>query len=233
MRILSRSIFREVAVGALLGGVLFTFVLFLRKAGQLFAILVRSSAPPKTVAYLFSLTLPEALTFTVPLAVLVGVLLGLSRMSGDAEITAMRAAGVSGRRVTYPVLLFAFLATLVVGCCSLWLTPWAIRESYRVLNQVAAAQVTAEIQPRVFDEQFPRKILYVGDVIPGPIVRWRNVFLEDHRVRRGDRDRRRRTQPHSVDARQQQQLRRREGHHQVLDQLLSQRGTGDRGAKAE
>jgi LPS export ABC transporter permease LptG/LPS export ABC transporter permease LptF len=179
MRILSRSVFREIAVGALLGGVLFTFVLFLRKAGQLFAILVRSSAPPKTVAYLFSLTLPEALTFTVPLAVLVGVLLGLSRMSGDAEITAMRAAGVSGRSVTYPVLLFAFLATVLVGCCSIWLTPWAIRESYRVLNQVAAAQVTAEIQPRVFDEQFPRKILYVGDVIPGPIVRWRNVFLAD------------------------------------------------------
>ncbi len=179
MRILSRSVFREIAVGALLGGVLFTFVLFLRKAGQLFAILVRSSAPPKTVAYLFSLTFPEALTFTVPLAVLVGVLLGLSRMSGDAEITAMRAAGVSGRSVTYPVLSFASLATILVACCSLWLTPWSIRESYRVLNQVAAAQVTAEIQPRVFDEQFPHKILYVGDVIPGTVVQWRNVFLAD------------------------------------------------------
>lgn len=179
MRILSRAVFREIAVGALLGGVLFTFVLFLQKAGQLFAILVRSSAPPKTVAYLFSLAFPEALTFTVPLGVLVGVLLGLSRMSGDAEITAMRAAGVSGRRVTYPVMTFAALATILAACCSLWLTPWAIRERYRVLNVLAAEQVTAEIQPRVFDEQFPRRILYVGDVIPGPVVRWRNVFLAD------------------------------------------------------
>jgi LPS export ABC transporter permease LptG/LPS export ABC transporter permease LptF len=179
MRILSRAIFREILVGALFGGVLFTFVLFLQKASRLFAILVRSSAPPSTVGYLFSLSLPESLVLTVPLGVLVGVLMGLSRMSGDGEITAMRAGGVPGRFVTFPVLSFALLATCVAGACSLWLTPWAIREQYRVLNQVAAAQVTADIEARVFDEQFPKKILYVGDVIPGPVARWRNMLLAD------------------------------------------------------
>jgi LPS export ABC transporter permease LptG/LPS export ABC transporter permease LptF len=179
MRLLSRAIFREITVGALLGGVLFTFIIFLRNAGQLFAILVRSSAPPQTVAYLFSLSFPEALTFTIPLGVLVGVLMGLSRMSGDGEITAMRAGGVPGRRVSFPVLTFAVLATIIASACSLWLTPWAIRERYRVLNQVAAAQVTAEIQARIFDEQFPKKILYVGDVIPGQVVHWRNMLLAD------------------------------------------------------
>lgn len=179
MSILSRSVFKEITVGALLGGVLFTFVLFLRSASQLFAILVRSSAPPRTVGYLFSLTFPDALIFTVPLAVLVGVLLGLSRMSGDGEITAMRAAGVPGRRVTAPVLTFAAMATLVAAACSLWLTPWAFRERYRVLNEVAAPQVTANIEARVFDEQFPKRILYVGDVIPGPVTRWRNMLLAD------------------------------------------------------
>ena len=30
-----------------------------------------------------------------------------------------------------------------------------------------------------FAEQFPDTILYVGDVVPGPVVRWRNVFLAD------------------------------------------------------
>ena len=83
----------------MLGIVLFTFVLFLQRAGQLFAILVRSSAAPRTVGYLFALALPDAMVFTIPLGVVVGVVLGLSRMSGDAEITAMRAAGVPGRMV--------------------------------------------------------------------------------------------------------------------------------------
>ncbi|MGH9664050.1 MAG: LptF/LptG family permease, partial [Bryobacteraceae bacterium] len=179
MRVLSRMVVREVAASAVLGGVLFTFVLFLQKAGSLFSILVHNSAPPRTVAYLFALVLPQTLPFTVPLGVLVGVLIGLSRMSTDGEITALRAAGVPGRRVLPPILTFAVFGFLLTAGASLWLTPWATRETYRVLNHILAEQVTAEIEPRIFEEQFNSKILYVGDVIPGPVVRWRDIFIAD------------------------------------------------------
>jgi LPS export ABC transporter permease LptG/LPS export ABC transporter permease LptF len=179
MGILGRRIFREVAASALLGLVLFTFVLFLQRVGKLFELLVRSSAQGPTVGYLFALVLPFALTFTIPMGVLVGVLIALSRMSGDGEITAMRAAGVPGRRIMTPVMLIATSAMLVTAACSLWLTPWSIRETYRVVNRLVASQLTAEIQPRVFEEQFPHTILYVGDVISGPVVRWRNIFMAD------------------------------------------------------
>jgi LPS export ABC transporter permease LptG len=50
-----------------------------------------------------------------------------------------------------------------------------------VLNRLAAEELTAEVQPRVFEEQFPNAVLYVGDVIPGPVERWRNVFMADLR----------------------------------------------------
>ncbi len=42
-----------------------------------------------------------------------------------------------------------------------------------------AAELTSEVQPRVFEEQFPNRILYIGDVIPGAQTRWRNVFIAD------------------------------------------------------
>jgi lipopolysaccharide export system permease protein len=179
MRLLSRAIFREVLTSALLGTILFTFVLFLQRVGRLFEILVRSSAPPKTVGYLFSLAIPFTLTFTVPLGVLVGVLIALSRMSSDGEITAMRAAGVPSRKVVAPVMVFACLATAITAAASLWLTPYATWRTYRVLNQLVAAELTAEVQPRVFEEQFPNRILYVADVVPGALTRWRNVFIAD------------------------------------------------------
>ncbi len=178
-RLLSRSIFREVATGAALGVVLFTFVLYLQKAGQLFAFLVHFSGPPRTMAYLFSLPIPQTLIFTVPLGTLVGVLLALSRMSGDGEVTALRASGVPGRSVARPVLLFAALASMAAAASSLWLTPWAYREQYRLLNQYAAEEISAEIQPRVFDETFPKRILYVGDVCCGKAPRWHNVIIAD------------------------------------------------------
>src|SRR5882672_5128470 len=122
MRLLGRTILREIFVSAALGAVLFTFVLFLQRARPLFEFLVRSSGPPSQIALLFSLVLPQALPFTVPLGVLVATLITLSRMSSDGEITAMRAAGVSGRTVVAPILWFGFMAMLVALAASLWLT---------------------------------------------------------------------------------------------------------------
>src|SRR5215470_6793574 len=98
MRLLSRTIFREVFASAVLGCLLFTFVLFLQLSKTFFEFLVRGSGPPRTIAYLFALVFPQALPFAIPLGVLVGVLITLSRMSSDGEITALRAAGVPGRR---------------------------------------------------------------------------------------------------------------------------------------
>ena len=179
MGLLSRAIFREVANSAVLGTVLFTFVLFLQRVGRLFEILVRSAAPPITVAHLFILAIPFTLSFTVPLGVLVGVLIALSRMSADGEITALRACGIPSRKVIAPVLLFSVLGTLVTATASLWLTPYSTWKTYKILNQLVAAELTSEVQPRVFEEQFPNRILYINDVIPGAQTRWRNVFIAD------------------------------------------------------
>jgi LPS export ABC transporter permease LptG/LPS export ABC transporter permease LptF len=182
MRLLSGTIFREVFLNSLLGCVLFTLVLFLEFAKSLFEFLVRSSGSPQQVAYLFALVVPQALPFAIPLGVLVGTLIALSRMSADGEITAMRAAGIPGRRVLPPIAVFGVLAMLVTATASLWLTPWSIRERYRVLNQLIASELTADVQPRVFAEQFPNQILYVADVkevAPGSTTRWRKIFLAD------------------------------------------------------
>ncbi|MCP5115489.1 MAG: YjgP/YjgQ family permease, partial [bacterium] len=165
----------------MLGTTLFVFVLFLQKLGRLFEILVRSSAPMSDVGYLFLLVVPPTLTFAVPVGVLVGVLLALNRMSTDGEIIAMRAAGLPTRRILYPVLTFALLAMSIASAATLWLTPLSIRETYRVLNKLLAEQLTAEIQPRVFEESFPNTVLYVQDVVSGQAVQWRNVFIADLR----------------------------------------------------
>src|SRR5579862_3628989 len=173
MRLLSRTLFLEILYSAALGCILFTLVLFLDLTRPLFAFLVRDSGSPSKVAELFALILPQALPSAIPLGVLVGTLITLSRMSADGEITAMRAAGVPGRRVSPPIFTFGFLAMCVAASATLWLTPWSIRELYRVQNQLIATQLTADVRPRVFEEQFPNTILYVSDVVTGTTTRWR------------------------------------------------------------
>jgi LPS export ABC transporter permease LptG/LPS export ABC transporter permease LptF len=179
MRILSRSILKEIVTSAVLGGVLFTFVLFLHTMQKLFALLVRSTAPPIDVAKLLFFALPAMVPFALPLGVLVGILIGLSRMSADGEITAMRAAGVPSSAVLRPVLLFSSLALVVTAISSLWLTPLCLRRQSQIARNIAAAQLTADIEARVFDEQFPNTVLYLGDVLTGKQVHWLHVFMAD------------------------------------------------------
>src|SRR5438067_9436854 len=94
MRILPRYILREVIANAVVGMGVFTFVIFMRDAGRLLELVVRNSAPIPSVAELFFFTVPQALTVTIPMGVLVGILVGLSRLAADSEVTAMRASGI-------------------------------------------------------------------------------------------------------------------------------------------
>ena len=179
MRLLGRYIFREILASAVLGTLLATFVIFLRGVDPIFELLVRSNASARTILLLFALGLPPVLPSTIPFGVLVGILIGLGRMAADGEITAMRAAGVSSRKVILPVLLFATLCAGMAAYASLRLTPLAFRESNRIKQELEANQLTADVQPRIFVDNFPNTILYVGEVKPGPVARWQNVFVAD------------------------------------------------------
>jgi LPS export ABC transporter permease LptG/LPS export ABC transporter permease LptF len=182
VRLLGRYVFREILTSSVLGTLLATFVMFLHSADTLFKLLVGSSPGPRTVLTLLALVLPPVLPFTIPFGVLIGILVGLGRMASDGEIIAMRAAGVSSRKVIAPVLLFAALGMGMAAWASLRLTPYSINESTRIINELAANRLTAEIPPRFFDEDFPNTILYVDEVgltPAGAPTPWRGVFIAD------------------------------------------------------
>ena len=123
MRLLTRYILREVLSHALLGGVLFTFVLFTSRLSKILEIVVRNSATISDAARLVAYFLPEALIVTIPMAVLVGILLGLSRLAADSEITAMRAAGMGAFDFVRVVSLVSIAALLLGLVNSLYLGP--------------------------------------------------------------------------------------------------------------
>src|ERR1039457_7127468 len=80
MRILTRYILREVTAHALIGAGIFTFVLFTRDLGRILELVVRASAPLPSVAEIFFFTVPLALTYTLPMSVLLG---GVRYGAGD------------------------------------------------------------------------------------------------------------------------------------------------------
>ncbi|HZU10516.1 MAG TPA: LPS export ABC transporter permease LptG [Pseudacidobacterium sp.] len=180
MRILTRYILREVLSHAFLGGVLFTFVLFMKELGPLVELAVRNTASIGTVVKVFLLMMPNMLTVTIPMAVLVGVLLGLSRLAADSEITAMRASGIGIWRFVGVVAVVATCAWGAGMANSLYFAPKASARLLQLEDELKNTQATYEIQPRVFYEDLKNAVLYVEDVRAGTgASNWHQVFLAD------------------------------------------------------
>lgn len=178
MRILSRYILKEISAHSLLGLLVFTFVIFVRHVGRLLELAVRNEMHGASALKLFLLPLPSILVVTIPMAVLVGILIGLSRMSADGEVIAARAAGIGTRHFVRPVMGLALAACLVSLWVSLVLAPQAVRRLHSMEQEITAGAATHDIQPRVFIEKFPNLLLYLQDVT-GSDSEWRGVFIAD------------------------------------------------------
>jgi len=180
MRILTRYILREVTAHALIGVAIFTFVLFTRDLGHILELVVRASAPLPSVAEIFSFTIPLALTYTLPMSVLVGILIGLSRLAADSEITAMRASGMGVWSFLRILSIFVFVAWLAALVNGLYVAPRAQAALGHLEDRLKGSQVSFEIQPRVFYEGFPKIVLYVQDVKSAQgAALWKGVFMAD------------------------------------------------------
>jgi LPS export ABC transporter permease LptG/LPS export ABC transporter permease LptF len=178
VRILTRYILGEILSHALIGCALFTFILFMPRLPQILETVVRNSSTLSNVAQIFLFTLPNILTVTIPMSVLVGILLGLSRLASDSEIIAMRAGGLGiGYFVRVSSIIAIGGALLGLGN-SLWVAPRANQAILDIGQQLAASQASYQIQPRVFIEDFKDFVLYVQDVRSGTgAANWRQVFM--------------------------------------------------------
>jgi LPS export ABC transporter permease LptF/LPS export ABC transporter permease LptG len=178
MRILTRYILKEIFSYSLLGLFISTFVVFIQKLGSLLELVVRHNVPLRNMATLFLLPVPSILMLTIPMAVMVGTLIGLSRMAADGEVIAVRASGIGLSCFVRPVMFLAVTGWALTLWMSLFLAPQAARQMNRMETGLKASQVPYEIQPRVFIEQFPNLLLYLEDVTSSRSS-WRGVFIAD------------------------------------------------------
>jgi LPS export ABC transporter permease LptG/LPS export ABC transporter permease LptF len=180
MRILTRYILGEVVSHALIGAAVFTFILFTRDLGRILELVVRNSAPLPSIAQIFFYTVPVALTYTIPMGVLVGILIGLSRLSADSEVTAMRASGLSVWSFLRICSIFVIAAWLLALANSVYIAPRSLASLDELQSRLRSSQASFEVQPRVFYEGFPKTVLYVEDVkaVSGGAL-WKGVFLAD------------------------------------------------------
>lgn len=180
MRILTRYILKEVLSHGLIGTAVFTFVIFMRDLSRILELVVRNSAPIPSVAELVFLILPTAFSVTIPMGVLVGILIGLSRLASDSEITAMRAVGIGSGRILKIVSVFGLAAWILALTNNTLVAPRSAAALAELQNTLAASQLSFEVQPRVFYEDFKNSVVYVQDAATASSAAiWKKVFRAD------------------------------------------------------
>ena len=164
MRLISKSVLREIAPPFLLGFAAYTFILLVRTIFLMADFFVRRSASFAEVARLVLLSIPWMVVLTVPMAFLLGVLIGIGRLSGDSELVALRSCGIGPGALYRPALGAATLLSAGVFLFYNYVLPRANDALTRSMARVAATSVVNLVQPRTFREPRPGVTLFFDRV---------------------------------------------------------------------
>ncbi|HJZ71420.1 MAG TPA: LptF/LptG family permease [Vicinamibacterales bacterium] len=177
MKILDRYLVREIVAPFLLALVGLTFVLMLPPIMQSLAQLIAKGVAWNVILRVLLTLVPQALSVTIPMALLYGVLFGLGRWSADREFVALQACGVSVFRILRPIVLLAVLAAVATAYETIVALPDANQTFRQVTFNIVASGAESDIKPRVFYQSFPNRVLYARDILKAG--GWREIFLAD------------------------------------------------------
>lgn len=155
---------------------LLSVVLFVQQASRFSDIFFSVNIPTSLVWQLAFALIPNVIAFTAPMAVLVGTIIGLTKMQGDSELTAIRAAGVGTVQIVLPVLLLGIVLSGFTFLINLYGVPFAARVVRQVAMQTAIYKLESPIEPGVFNTEVAGYTIYVkdGDIANG---KWKNIFI--------------------------------------------------------
>ncbi len=178
MRIIDRYVVREVIPPFLIGLLVFTFVLIIPFIIDLAEQMIAKGVPAGTILRLTATLLPQALALTIPMSLLIGLLVGLGRLSADREIVVMMACGISPYRLLQPILVFAVVCWGLTSWVMLKAMPDGNQRYREITQEIVMNRAEGEVRPRVFYEDFPNLVLYVREV-PVDGRGWIDVLAAD------------------------------------------------------
>ena len=164
MRILRTYVLREhlapfmvtlggLTVVLLLGNIIKFAELVIAKGVSIFDIL-------RLIIYL----IPYMLSFTVPMACLIAMILSFGRLSSDYELIAMRASGVAPIRLVFPMLIVGVVISVLLLIINDRLVPASHLAFRQQLKAIGVKQPTAYLEAGTFIKDFSPYVIFVYQV---------------------------------------------------------------------
>lgn len=174
--LISKYVAQAVLPYVILSWLLLSVILFVQQGSRFSEIFFNTNIPKNLIWQLSLALIPNVIAFTCPMAILIGVIIGLSRMNGDSELTAIRTVGVGNFQLAVPILFLGGILSIFTFFVNLNGVPLAAQIVRKVALQTAIYKLESPIEPGVFNTEISGYTIYVknGDVENGT---WKNIFV--------------------------------------------------------
>jgi lipopolysaccharide export system permease protein len=170
----------EILIPLAMGLGVFTFILLVGRIFKLSELVINKGVNLSDVLKLFVFILPNFLVFTIPMALLLGILLAFGRLSSEHELTAMKASGISLFQLLPPVIVASVLCYLAAAFMAVYALPWGSQNFRNVLFDIARTKAHIELKPGIFNDSFNGLVFYINEISPrGDTMQ--GVLIQDER----------------------------------------------------
>ena len=129
-KIIDKYILKQIVEVFVLGVVVFTSIIF---ASDTFISLIKQISmygmPVRIAFMLILLNLPAVIVMTIPMSVLFATIMTINKMCLQSEITIMKACGVSIKRISKPIFLFAVMMAMITFFINETIVPMTTSQS--------------------------------------------------------------------------------------------------------
>ena len=174
-------ILREIAIPFIMILFVLTFVLLMGRILQLMDLMVNKGIGFIDISKFIILLMPSFLMFTIPISLLVAIIIGMGRLSGDNEITVMKASGISMYQLSRPIAAASVVAFFMTAVITLFLVPQGNYATKQHLYNVSKKQASIGIREKVFIDDFDGLLIY-AETIPMDGAFMEGVLISDTRM---------------------------------------------------
>lgn len=137
--------------------------------------------PAEVIFNLLWLNSFGALSILLPIGTFLAVLLSLSRMSSDNELTVIAACGIDGNRILRNVVVFSGAMAIITGVLALLIVPDVLSGRYEIEQKAKIAANTTGLVAGSFKESQNGDWTFYSQQLSEDKTHMENIFIEIHR----------------------------------------------------
>jgi LPS export ABC transporter permease LptF/LPS export ABC transporter permease LptG len=161
MKLTDRYVLKEILAPTLVAFGVYTGFMLVRGLVQFSALLLQSTSPVADLGRILAFSAPHIVVLTIPVAFLLGILVGVGRLSQDSELVALRASGIDLLGLYRPIAVLAVVLALITGFVMIYVLPRTNRVVSGMRLQLSTFLIAQRIQPGVFSPEVAGRRIFV------------------------------------------------------------------------